>query len=84
MTLPDLAAGYDLLADQVAGFQRDGHILLRSVASPEEAAAYRGAILTARERFGAERTPLESRDTYGKAFLKGLNLWRSRAGVRAW
>jgi hypothetical protein len=80
--LPDLSASYDVSAEQSAGFQRDGHILLRSVASAEEVAAYRIAILAAREQYGAERTPLEERDTYGKAFLKGMNLWPKDEGVR--
>jgi len=82
MSLPDLAAGYEVSAEQVAGFRRNGHVLLPGVASLEEVAAYRGVILAAREKFGAERTPLESRDTYGKAFLKGMNLWPKDEGVR--
>lgn len=80
--LPDLAAGHDVSAEQVAEFQRNGHILLRSIACSEEVAAYRGVIVAAREQFGAERTPLENRDTYGKAFLKGMNLWPKDEGVR--
>jgi len=80
--LPDLAASYDVSSEQVAEFQRKGHILLRRVASSDEVAAYRTVILAAREQFGAERTPLGQRDTYGKAFLKGMNLWPKDEGVR--
>ncbi len=80
--LPDLDASYDISAGQATDFQRDGHILLRGVASSEEVAAYRPIILAARERFGAERTPLEDRDTYGKAFLKGMNLWPKDEAAR--
>ena len=43
-TLPDLASGYDIPPRQVAEFQRQGHTLLRRLASSEEAAAYRGVI----------------------------------------
>ena len=39
-------------------------------------------LLAAREEFGAEQTRLENRDTYGKAFLKGMNLWSKDEGVR--
>src|ERR1035441_10983668 len=81
-TLPDLTAGYDVPVEQVTEFQRKGHILLRGVASFEEVAAYRRPILASRERLGAERTPLENRDTYGKAFLKGMNLWSKDEDVR--
>ncbi|MGD0361714.1 MAG: phytanoyl-CoA dioxygenase family protein [Bryobacteraceae bacterium] len=78
----DLTSEYGLLPEQIDEFQRNGHILLRNVASAEEVAAYRMVILAAREQFGAERTPLENRDTYGRAFLKGLNLWPKDEGVR--
>ena len=81
-SLPDLAASYAVPAVDAANFRRDGHIHLRGVASAKEVAAYRGVILAARELFGAERTPLENRDTYGKAFLKGMNLWPMDEGVR--
>ena len=81
-TLPSLTTAYDVPPQQAAQFQRQGHILLRGVASVEEVAAYRGIILAARDRFGAERTPLETRDTYGRAFLKGMNLWAKDEGVR--
>ena len=73
---------YDVSAEQVTEFHRNGHILLRRIASSEEVAAYRSVIVAAREQFGAERTPLEERDTYGKAFLKGMNLWEKDEGVR--
>jgi len=81
-TLPELTAGYAVPVEQITEFQRKGHILLRGVASSEEVAAYRGVILAAREQFGAERTPLENRDTYGKAFLKGMNLWSKDEDAR--
>ena len=80
--LPDLDSLYGVPAERIAGFQRDGHVLLRGVASREEVGAYREIILAARQRFGAEPTPLETRDTYGKAFLKGMNLWPKDEGVR--
>ena len=80
--MTDLSSPYAISPEQATEFRRDGHILLRAVASAEEVAAYRPLILAARERFGAERTPLETRDTYGRAFLKGMNLWRKDEGVR--
>jgi len=66
---------YPLDASQTAQFQRDGHILLRSVAKPEMVAYFRPLILAARDRHGPKATPLEQRDAYGRAFLKGMNLW---------
>jgi ectoine hydroxylase-related dioxygenase (phytanoyl-CoA dioxygenase family) len=79
--LPELASDYSLEPGQIARFRSDGHLLLRGVATTDEVAAYRPAILRARDLYGAEPTPLARRDTYGKAFLKGMNLWPHDVGV---
>lgn len=81
-TLPELDGEYPLGPEAIRDFRRDGHLLLRRVATPEEVAAYRPVLLRAREAHGAVATPLEQRDTYGRAFLKGLNLWPKDEGVR--
>jgi ectoine hydroxylase-related dioxygenase (phytanoyl-CoA dioxygenase family) len=80
--LPSLTIDYPLTKEQAAQYQRDGHILLQGVAAKEEIAVYRPAILQARDKHGQEATPLEQRDTYGKAFLKGMNLWPRDQGVK--
>jgi ectoine hydroxylase-related dioxygenase (phytanoyl-CoA dioxygenase family) len=74
MSLPDLAEGYALSAERFARYRRDGHILLRGVASPEEMTAYRPVIVEAAMRYNTQTRPLEERDTYGKAFLQIMNL----------
>jgi hypothetical protein len=56
--------------------------LLRGVATADEVAACREWILSTQEQFGANRQPLEERNTYAKAFLQGLNLWVQDDGVR--
>ena len=38
---PDLASTYDLSPNQTARYQRDGHVLLRGVASADELRIYR-------------------------------------------
>jgi hypothetical protein len=80
--LPDLSSDYPLTQDQKNDFARDGHILLRGVASPEEVAAYRPVITAAVDRFKTEMRPMEERDTYGKAFLQIMNLWVQDEAVR--
>src|SRR5690242_15396661 len=42
--LPDLSSDYPITSEQVAAYQRDGHILLKGVCSPAEVAAYRQVI----------------------------------------
>jgi len=73
--LPALDSRYDITPEQAKAFQRDGHILLRGVATPEEVAAYGPVIREAALRHNTETRPLEERDTYGKAFLQIMNLW---------
>lgn len=79
--LPALNSEYALTDDQVSSFQRDGFILLRSVASPDEIAAYQPIIRAAALRNSTEARKLEERDTYGKAFLQVMNLWTKDEAV---
>ncbi|MGH7145493.1 MAG: phytanoyl-CoA dioxygenase family protein [Planctomycetota bacterium] len=74
-TLPDLSSDDKLTPEQIAQFQRDGHILLRGVLSPAEVAAYKPVIAQAVKDYATEVRPLADRDTYGKAFLQVMNLW---------
>jgi ectoine hydroxylase-related dioxygenase (phytanoyl-CoA dioxygenase family) len=80
--LPPLDSNYPLTADQLAQYRRDGHILLREVASQSEAAAHEPFLTAAVNRFNTETRPLAERDTYGKAFLQVMNLWERDEAVR--
>jgi ectoine hydroxylase-related dioxygenase (phytanoyl-CoA dioxygenase family) len=80
--LPELSSEYALVSQNIAQYQRDGHILLRGVASAEEIAAYRPAINGAAERFNTQTRAIEERDTYGKAFLQIMNLWTRDEAVK--
>lgn len=73
--LPDLSSDYPITSEQAAAFQRDGHILLRGVCSPEEIAVYRDVLNAAAYGYNTETRPIEERDTYGRAFLQIMNLW---------
>ncbi len=79
--LPDCSADYVVPADAIAAYGRDGHVLLRAVASAEEVAAFRPVIAAAAMRYNNERRPMSERDTYGKAFIQVMNLWRHDPGV---
>lgn len=81
-SLPPLGGEYPLATEQVSRFREDGYLLVRGVASPGEVSAYRPVILEGRARYGQEATPLAERDTYGKAFLKGMNLWTEDGRIR--
>jgi ectoine hydroxylase-related dioxygenase (phytanoyl-CoA dioxygenase family) len=75
-TLPDLTSPYAVQPFERQAYVRDGHIVLRGVASPSEVAAYGDAIARAATGLSTETRPLEARDVYGRAFLQTMNLWR--------
>jgi ectoine hydroxylase-related dioxygenase (phytanoyl-CoA dioxygenase family) len=80
--LPDLREDYPLTPDQINSYRENGHVLLRGAASPAEAAAYRPVFAQAVENYRTEARPMEERDTYGKAFLQVMNLWRQDEAVK--
>lgn len=63
-------------------FERDGHLLIRGLATRGEIDRFRPAIRNAAYALSTEKRDLEERDTYGKAFLQVMNLWRHDALVR--
>jgi len=71
------------VAGAAADFARDGHALVPGLATAAEVAAYRPHIQAAVRQRNPEPPPLEARDTYGKAFLQSMNLWRIDEAVRA-
>jgi hypothetical protein len=80
--LPGLDRPVDIDPSTVAGFRTDGHAVVRGLSTPEEMAAYRPVITEAALGDSRETRPIESRDTYAKAFLQIPNLWRRHAGVK--
>lgn len=80
--LPTLDTLYELPADAVETYRRDGFVILRGVCSTAEVAAYRDAIASAVRNLNRETRPMEERDTYGKAFLQTTNLWEVDEAVR--
>ena len=80
--LPQLNDRYELTPEGVAAYQKNGHVLLRAVATPDEAAAFRPVVASAVKRCNRESRPLAERDTYGKAFLQVMNLWCEDADVQ--
>jgi ectoine hydroxylase-related dioxygenase (phytanoyl-CoA dioxygenase family) len=72
---PTLDTPYALSEQQVQQYRRDGHILLRQVASAEEMNPYRRLI--ADRVFNSEKAkvPLAQRTAYCQAFVQIANLW---------
>ncbi|GAC1422772.1 MAG: phytanoyl-CoA dioxygenase family protein [Flavisolibacter sp.] len=66
----------------IKSFRKNGHTLIRGVLTAEEVKIYREAILKAVSKYNTEKRKLEERDTYGKAFLQIMNLWRVDEAVK--
>jgi len=75
-TLPELSSDYPLTPEAIAQFQRDGHICLRGLVDAAEIAPYATLFREAVAERSRAVKPMAERDTYGKAFLQIMNLWR--------
>ena len=73
--LPELATDYSLAPQAISDYDRDGHVLVRGLASRQEVDAYYPCIADALEANKKENRKLEDRGTYHKAFIQVGNLW---------
>jgi len=80
--LPSLDNTVSLPTEKINEFQALGHTLIRNVLSEEEARQWRDIIFEVAGKYNREKRELEERDTYGKAFLQIMNLWREDESVR--
>lgn len=82
MQLPELSDFKAIPQNKINEFKAKGHTLIEQVISPEEAAVYQQVISKAAATYNEEKRKLEDRDTYGKAFLQIMNLWRGDEAVK--
>jgi ectoine hydroxylase-related dioxygenase (phytanoyl-CoA dioxygenase family) len=80
--LPDLDKVIHIPEQQIEEFRENGHTLTRGLLTNEEVAAYHSVITDAALKYNTEKRKMEDRDTYGKAFLQIMNLWRHDEGVK--
>jgi ectoine hydroxylase-related dioxygenase (phytanoyl-CoA dioxygenase family) len=66
----------ELAAETIDAFQRDGHVVVRGLAAPDELDDYRAAVEAAVTRRQTKLPPLAERDAYSQAFVQLPNLWR--------
>lgn len=77
-----LSEPYNITDEHRAFYQENGFIKLKEVLSPEVLAYFNEAISQEVDRLNQMHLPMEERDTYGKAFLQIMNLWRQSETVR--
>lgn len=78
----ELDSPFTVAPEQVRFYEEHGYVKLKHVLSPELLAYYRRAITERVAELSADALPLEKRDTYGKAFLQIMNLWKESETVR--
>lgn len=73
---------YALTEEQIAFYQENRFIKLRQVLN-KEVIDHFGEVITRKvHELNTVETPLEARDTYGKAFLQLMNLWRDDEEIK--
>lgn len=78
----ELDKEYLLSDEQISSYKEKGHLLVRELLRQPELKTYKEAICATVEIHNAESRPLSDRDTYGKAFLQIMNLWRENDMVK--
>lgn len=78
----DFSEDYSLTQEHIDFFRKNGFIKLKNVLSAE-ALAYMESVVTAEvNRLNTQFKAMEDRDTYGKAFLQIMNIWRNSTQVK--
>ncbi|HEX9614281.1 MAG TPA: phytanoyl-CoA dioxygenase family protein [Bacteroidota bacterium] len=80
---PDLSKEYPLAPEQAAQYQRDGHILLRGIASPSEIEFARPLITGIVDKVAQENNSQGRISDYSKMFTQVTNVWTMDEGVRS-
>lgn len=80
--LPELNDFKAVSDENINEFLEKGHTLVKNILSAAEMVVYRPVIVDATNRYNTEKRKMEDRDTYGKAFLQIMNLWRSDDDVK--
>ena len=73
---------YPLTPEQINFYQENRYIKLKQVLDAEVLEHFNRAITRRVNELNQVDTPLDARDTYGKAFIQLMNLWREDADIR--
>ncbi|MBP1995034.1 phytanoyl-CoA dioxygenase family protein [Paenibacillus eucommiae] len=80
--LPNFEEEYTLAPEQIKSYQKNGHTVLRGVASSAEINVYEPIFNSLVEELNYHNKPVNERDTYGKAFIQIGNLWEKSEAIR--
>ena len=80
--MTDIDTPFHLPADAVERYRADGFVRLSGVIDPAVIEAYGAEITRQTLALNTQDKPLAERDTYDRAFLQVMNLWRESDTVR--
>ncbi len=73
---------FTITQEQIDFFQLNGYIKIKNVLSPE-LVQYMNEVISAEiDKLNIPTIDIEKRDTYGKAFLQIMNIWRTSEAVK--
>jgi ectoine hydroxylase-related dioxygenase (phytanoyl-CoA dioxygenase family) len=77
-----LSTPYKVSNEQIAFFKKNGFIKIKQVLDASVITAIEQVITAEVNRLNKQHLSMEERDTYGKAFLQIMNIWRNADEVR--
>ena len=80
--LDELNAPFDITAEQISFFKENGYIKIANILSKEVIAVMDEIISEEVSRLNTQHLAMKDRDTYGKAFLQIMNIWRNSEAVK--
>src|SRR5271165_3910931 len=83
-SLPRLDDTRTIPPADIAKFRQDGWLLVRDLCHADEVEVYGDLIRDVTIANNNETRPMAERDTYGRAFLQTMNLWRMDQRVAAY
>ena len=78
----ELDESYQITPEQIEFYRQNGYVKLKHVLSPQLLEHYRKAIQAHVRELSRDALPMDQRDTYGKAFLQIMNLWKESEEVK--
>ncbi|MDN5201913.1 phytanoyl-CoA dioxygenase family protein [Fulvivirgaceae bacterium BMA10] len=82
MSFEILNTSYPLSEEQISFYQKNRFIKIKQVLNQNVIAYYNRVITEKVNDLNTNNTPLDQRDTYGKAFLQLFNLWREDERIK--
>lgn len=78
----ELNHSFTITQKQVDFFALNGYIKIKNILSPELVQYMNETISAEVEKLNTQHLSMEQRDTYGKAFLQIMNIWKGSATVK--